>query len=35
MLTINSRQGLFAVPTRIIMAVAPINVLLNYLLGVF
>lgn len=25
-------QGLFAVPTRIIMSVAPINVLLNYLL---
>jgi hypothetical protein len=34
-LTINARQGLFAAPTRIIVAVAPINVLLNYLLGVF
>ena len=26
-------SGLFAVPTRIILVVAPINALLNYLLG--
>lgn len=26
-------QGLFDVPTRILILVAPINVILNYLLG--
>lgn len=32
---INAYQGLFDVPTRIIVGVAPINILLNYLLGMF
>lgn len=27
--------GLFSVPTRIIIVVAPINVLLNYILGLY
>jgi len=31
----NTHQGLFDVPTRIIVCVAPINILLNYLLGMF
>ena len=32
-LTLLSTQGLFTAPTRVIMCVAPINALLNYLLG--
>ena len=34
-LTCSFSLGLFAVPTRIVFIVAPINVLLNYLLGMF
>jgi MATE family multidrug resistance protein len=29
------RQGLFAIPTQIIVIVAPINVVLNYMLGAY
>ena len=31
---ISQSQGLFAVPTQIILVVAPINAILNYLLGI-
>ena len=31
----NILSGLFTVPTRVVLAIAPINALLNYLLGTF